>query len=416
LSKSDFKYKLNYYTLLILAFVIPLHKEFAAPFIALFFITSLINCKPKAELLTSAKILLPIVLLIISLISLLYSTDISSGFSKIETKLSWLIFPISFFFSNLNFKKITPKILVSFIEGCIVAAIISVINATIFLYYSGSAEYFFYGNFGVFHHTSYTGMYYSFALIIIYYFALKPSKKFHLSRTLNFLLIVFFSVCIALLVSRTAIFTLLIIHVFALSFWIFHHKKLLLGSMAVLSILITFFALLYASPTFNSRVKGAFDVDKSNQNSSTNTRFNLWKLNLEIAFEHPIIGVGEGDVQEIQEIKYFESNNSELKNHFLNAHNQFIQTWIATGLIGLICLLSILVAVATKSWENNFIIGSFFIVLVLINFVTEAMLETQSGVIFIAFFTCLFWTKLSLQPKEKLAVQIEKDTSKTILN
>ena len=416
MSKSDFKYKLNYFTLLILAFVIPLHKEFAAPFIALFFITSLIYCKSKADLIRSTKTLLPVILLIVSLISLFYSLDVSNGFSKIETKLSWIIFPLSFFFSNLNFKKITPNILVSFIEGCVVAGLISGINASIILYFSGSAEYFFYGNFGIFHHTSYTGMYYSFALIIIYYFALKPSKKFHLSSSMNFFLIVFFSVCIALLVSRTAIFTLMLIHIISLSFWIFHHKKFLLGSIAVLSIFITFLALFYTSPTFNSRVKGAFDVDKSNQNSSSNTRLNLWKLNLEIAFEHPIIGVGEGDVQEIQEIKYFESNNVELKNHFLNAHNQFIQTWIATGLIGLISLLIILLGVAVKSWKNNFIIGSFFIVLVLINFVTEAMLETQSGVIFIAFFTCLFWTKLSLQPKEKLTLQIEKDTSKSILN
>lgn len=402
--------------MLILAFVIPLHKEIIAPVIALFFITSIINVKPLKELIPSIKILTPALLLLISIISLLYSSDLASGLLKIETKLSWFIFPLSFFISKLNIKKITPKIFISFIEGCVVGALISIINASILTSISGNLDHFFYGNFGLFHHTSYSGMYYTLALIITYYYVLKPNKKLHFSKVTNFSLIVFLSICIALLVSRTAIITMIFVHFLALLYWIIYHKKYVLGISAIVGITITFIALFKLSPTFNSRVVGAFDVEKSNKNSASNTRFNLWILNLEIAFENPIIGVGEGDVQEIQEQKYFDSDNNTLKNHFLNAHNQYIQSWIATGIIGLLMLITLLSIVMITSWRNNFYIGTFFIVLVFINFVTEAMLETQSGVIFIAFFTCLFWTKLSYKTTDKSTNQINLDNPTIVIN
>jgi O-antigen ligase len=377
--------------LLVLAFVIPLNKEFSSPSIALLLIAACINHKPWKMIFQDWKVLLPLLIFVVSATSLLYTTDLNAGISKLETKLSWLLFPLIIAISNLPFKKIIPNIVRSFVDGCFVAAVLSLINATVLYSLSGDLSHYFYGNFGFFHHTSYAGMYYAFALVIVYYYALKPSKKFHFKPFINFAFIVFFSICIALLVSRTALITVFFIHLFALGYWIFKHKKYLLGSLAVGGITFSFVLLLLISPTFKERVIGAFDFSSENETSASNTRFTLWKLNFDLAKEHLLLGVGEGDVQSLQEQTYFKAHNSALKNHFLNAHNQYIQTLVTTGMIGLLVLLYFFVVLFKNCWNTKFVIGSYFILLVFINFVTEAMLETQSGVIFIAFFTCLFW-------------------------
>ncbi|MDX1798726.1 MAG: hypothetical protein R3255_08760, partial [Candidatus Lokiarchaeia archaeon] len=131
MTKLDYKYKFNYYTLLLIAFVIPLHKGIAPIAISLFFISSIINnnFKSPPKQISRKSFILLISLYAFYLLGMLYSSDKPQAYFSLEEKLSLLAFPISVYISNLNFKKDLHKILLSFVEGCLISVIMSLINS-----------------------------------------------------------------------------------------------------------------------------------------------------------------------------------------------------------------------------------------------------------------------------------------------
>jgi O-antigen ligase len=76
-------------------------------------------------------------------------------------------------------------------------------------------------------------------------------------------------------------------------------------------------------------------------------------------------------------------------NENLNAHNQYLQTTIATGIPGLIlfivAMLSALWAAVLKP-DYGYLL---FLILFLFCIITESMLESEAGVIFFSFFNSL---------------------------
>jgi O-antigen ligase len=389
--KIDVKYTLNYYALLLLAFVIPLHKEMFAPTTMLFILASIVNRHPWEQLKRKGSYLLLITLFILYAFSLLYTENITSGLEKLETKLSLFFLPLGFFLTKLSIKEHLGALFRAFVEGVFLGGVISLIHSGILTYYSGDVNHFFYSGFGLFHHTSYAAMYTCTALIIIYYYAFKPNKIFHFSPWVNLLLIITFSLFIGLLLSRTALLVLFIIHFSALTYWIIFQRKYLLGTLSFLAIAGVFSALMLTHNGFNQRVKGALDFSKEHEHSATMKRAALWKINWQLAQQNPIFGVGDGDVAFHQEKVYFEKGNQVLKKYSLNAHNQYLQTLVALGWIGLFALLTPYIYLSIRHYRSRFWLPIFILCVILINFVTESMLETQSGVAFISFYLALFW-------------------------
>ena len=89
--------------------------------------------------------------------------------------------------------------------------------------------------------------------------------------------------------------------------------------------------------------------------------------------------------------KYQQLGYTGAYSHKLNAHNQFLQTGIALGIIGILFLIITLVLPAYISWQQNNYFYVCLIVLLSFNFLTESMLETQSGVMFYAFLSSLLF-------------------------
>jgi O-antigen ligase len=75
----------------------------------------------------------------------------------------------------------------------------------------------------------------------------------------------------------------------------------------------------------------------------------------------------------------------------LNVHNQYIETLIGQGIIGLLWLLSILLLPLIISIKEKKIFFIGFIIITGINLFFESMFNTQAGVIFFAFFYSLFF-------------------------
>lgn len=153
---------------------------------------------------------------------------------------------------------------------------------------------------------------------------------------------------------------------------------------------------LQASSTMFSRIPQLmFEIDGyfEGVNASGNSlaqRLEYWRVSKEIIKDHPIIGVGTGDVPQAFLHKYEQIPNSLDKKYQLRSHNQYLSIAIAIGIIGLILFLFFfLFPIPTAFKERNY----FYLICLcisLLSFISEDTLETQDGVFFCAFLTNFF--------------------------
>jgi O-antigen ligase len=75
----------------------------------------------------------------------------------------------------------------------------------------------------------------------------------------------------------------------------------------------------------------------------------------------------------------------------LNAHNQYLQTYIALGIPGILLLMILLAFPGWIAFRRIHFVYFCFLAVFAFNILVESMLEVQAGVIYYAFFNALFF-------------------------
>ena len=132
---------------------------------------------------------------------------------------------------------------------------------------------------------------------------------------------------------------------------------------------------------------------KRGENPSGHTltmRFEFWKTASYIIHDHPIFGVGTGDIQDAFNSMYEETDSKLDSVWRLRCHNQYLAIGVAFGCLGLLLFVFYLLypAFALRK-QLHYLYWPFFLIAIL-SFVTEDTLETQSGVTFFIFFQSFF--------------------------
>lgn len=332
--------------------------------------------------------------LMLHVVGYFFSTNKSEAATSIEIKMSFLAFPILIFVSNFNEIQI-KKIVISFVSGCFLVCLIYLFRAG-FLYFFQDFNAFFYTEFTYFMHPSYFAMYLILALLVImlYY------KQWlgHLSN-LNMkigLLSVTFVICIILASSKMGLISaVLILPATLLALWYkAGYKKSIV--VLVLAMIIGLVVMYKLFPDYFGRIKTAINVSSSVETidktsaESTAVRILIWDEAVKIIKQHWLFGTTPGDANDELHKAYRLNGMTGALNKNLNAHNQYLQTFIGTGLIGFImlCLMTLGTIVYGILKKNTMLI--LFSILISLNFLVESMLQAQAGFIFFVFFLCLF--------------------------
>lgn len=336
------------------------------------------------------------------ILGLTYSENQGKAMFSLEVKLSFLIFPLVFFFHPPFSKEERDKILKWFYFGSAFSVVMCLLYATYnfistkYLIAQGDKElwdfgmnFYFKERLSPFLHPSYLSMYYVFAMIVGY--AMKDDLPERPGIIFNSVL---FPLAIVLLVSKSGVFTLLIwlLYLFRRKIKMgFSVRKLLFILMAGMGVIALF---VVSVPEFRGRfteMTHAFSSAKQigEKSSSTRVRQNVWKVGMEIMRDHPLLGVGPGDAREELLIRYEEQGLNDELEHEYNCHNQYLETGIATGLTGVVLLLLALLVPLWGSIRRNYFLLTAFLLLIIVNILVESMFETQAGVIFYAFMNSL---------------------------
>jgi O-antigen ligase len=121
-------------------------------------------------------------------------------------------------------------------------------------------------------------------------------------------------------------------------------------------------------------------------------RLAIWKCSADIIKHHWLFGVGTGDVQDSLQQSY-ENRKFYFASRYnrYNAHNQYIQIALATGVVGLLLLLSCIIYPIwcyKKRFRGNLYL-LFILIFAFICF-SESILEASKGIIWYSFFNSIF--------------------------
>lgn len=354
-------------------------------------------------------------------VGLIFTEDMATGLFNLEKKLSLFIFPIVLGTSHQLSAREIKYIFNTFIAVCISAIGISFLlllfDSSIpdpvhvnFDYlneqkfreaFTGSAEtwsLFSYIGFGsIIHlHPTYFSLYITFAIGLL--FAQHYNSFDGYSSIKKAALILIMLVMITTLVflsSRIVLFSFLIIFLATL-FWFFfiQQRKSLRGAAYSFALSLFIASLIYINPITRFRLvqeplnSGFSYAETSKDWNSFNLRILQWSSSIKIIKVNWLTGVGTGDIQKELNEEYaaFDLGIFDLN---LNAHNQYLQTALGVGLVGILFWIFSLLYPFITAWKENFTIYLYFIFLFSMCCLTESMLEMQKGVVFYSFFNSL---------------------------
>ena len=134
---------------------------------------------------------------------------------------------------------------------------------------------------------------------------------------------------------------------------------------------------------------------KNNPSTESNTsRLLMWSTSIDVFKEFPFAGVGTGDYDDVLTKKNESYGNSGVAMHRYNSHNQFLNTMVQLGLLGLVVLIMLFLNGFKMAYQQKNIIGLFTLSCFFLNFLFESFIESQAGIILFCLLTiAIFYLK-----------------------
>ncbi|MES2397297.1 MAG: O-antigen ligase family protein [Bacteroidota bacterium] len=295
------------------------------------------------------------------------------------------------------------KILLSFVISCFLATLLSILHIYYLHFYteiplpSLTVESFYRDNFTSLLdiHPTYYSMYITFSTIVIVFFLFRDWNKLKIYvKFLALFVIVYFAFINILLSSRMLLLISLLMLVTLLIRFLFKNRVAGIIIILFLTLSTTFFFIHK-----NNIIKKRFTELTETQwtppigiyYNSTNLRVGILNCSFSLLKNNWLFGFGTGSAQKNLNACYQSSGYSDvLFIDQYDTHNQYLNVWLNTGVIGLAIFLLTIVIPMKKAYKANCFLYLAFLSLIALCCFTESLLERQSGIVFYAFFNSLF--------------------------
>ncbi|MFZ1496413.1 MAG: O-antigen ligase family protein [Saprospiraceae bacterium] len=220
---------------------------------------------------------------------------------------------------------------------------------------------------------------------IIFMFEVKNGKM-KMALGIGIVLLILFEHFLSV---RTGLVSMYLSLFLILSLYIIQKRQFIAGGILGLCLLISPIIAYHYVPSFRYKVdytKWDWDNYRQEKNlaSSDASRMVAWELARKSISEHPIFGVGLGDVKNTMEA-HFTFSYPSLKPKL--PHNQYLTIWLGTGLLGLFVFILMIMFPVFYHRTNLFVLA-ISLVCILSMFV-EDTLENAIGTAIYTFFLFL---------------------------
>ncbi len=203
-----------------------------------------------------------------------------------------------------------------------------------------------------------------------------------------------------LISNRMGIFLCVIITLFFLLRLV---QSAAIKSLTVVFIFFVLIGLYSWNQTFQQKIKALVQVDAQqtiqlDEESSLgrtwdglHLRLAIWDCATDVIKRHPLAGVGVGDAQQtLQEAYENRKFYFASRHNTYNAHNQFLEQWLMTGIVGCLLFILALAIPLILSLKNDKLLYSLFLIIFICFCLTESVLEVTKGVVWFSFFNSIF--------------------------
>ncbi len=195
--------------------------------------------------------------------------------------------------------------------------------------------------------------------------------------------------------NRTSFLSIILISLFLLVFD--RRGKLWEKSFILLSIIVVSIFIVKNVTHLNTKLtKDIFknpDIELVGENNPRNIpRISRWIALIDNPSEIGFFGVGISNAQSYINKKYLAYDLKVAYKNGYNAHNQYLQTYIESGLLGLCLLLIILFYPFIYFCKHKYFYSASTVLIFIIFGMTESFLLRQSGVVFFVPYITLLLT------------------------
>ena len=345
------------------------------------------------------RMLLGLLLYIPALYAWYISPDKNLAKTDLQVKFSLWIFPVLLAMNPRLSAKQINRLLQAFAAATVLFVLTSLVYAT-WQYLHQGYDAFSYKKLVAFTiiHPSYIGMFIDMTIALLLLDMFQPiHDRRWLPRKWTLVIVLLLFVFLILLTAKNAMLLGMLLLVIALFNYVRttgKWKQAALASLILCSLLSLFIAF---NPTARERFTILLRYNDVSYENSVNSRAETWKAVSQLIPQYGWKGAGSGELQGLLDRQY-EQNGFDLgvKEHH-NAHNQYFQTLLESGIGG---LLLYLLCFGTGIWwavkNKDRMLGAFLLVF-LFSILTESMLKTQSGVLFFTLFHAIFLMQLPVK-------------------
>ncbi len=325
----------------------------------------------------------------ISCLGMIYTQDTEEGTKILTRNLPFFIFPLIFSTVKINEKPIL--FLLKYFSFSVILASLFALGKASYLKINNLGDYFHFIKLEVLQdkHNTYFAM---FCVAAIAYFLFNLKKKTWWYAGC----IIYLLGYIYLLSVRISIVALVVVAVIYLisnrrSFPVKYFYLTLMGCALIP-------VLFYFSPSFQEKFNPY--TPQGEAISDMGSRKIHWQAALDqITGNNVLLGAGTGDGHTglYENYKKFGFETGFLEKY--NAHNQYIETVLYYGLMG----LTLLIGMLFYAFRKNLILKNYLALTLIVVFsvfmLTESILQRQDGIVLCAFFISLFSMKEKLEEK-----------------
>lgn len=330
--------------------------------------------------------LLFIAFFVLYLLGMTITEHVEMGWSVVERKLSFLIFPLLFFTAERIYEEECRRSLDLFLAGCTIASLYCLSGAA-WDFLANGENNFFYKDLGSYlqFHPTYFAMYIGFCLFLVLrriffeWYDIRPRL-----RWIYLTLAPYWAIFLVLLSARMQLLILGLLLSISLIFWMHQQKQLWKGLLVVGSLALLGIVLFSTIPAARFRFDALIEQIRSGE--TANIRLDIWSSAWPSVQEKWLTGHGTGDVQAELDRVYQQVDLQPALEKHLNAHNQYLQTTLALGSLGLGVFCFLLFQSFLAAYRTHFYLLQWFLWLFTLSCLTESMLETQRGILFFGFF------------------------------
>jgi O-antigen ligase len=250
-------------------------------------------------------------------------------------------------------------------------------------------------------HAGYLSLYIAFCItfVVSRFHAASTPRKMRLGASLLVLTIGLF-----FLASRNTLIAMLFVLLIIYPFFSLQYKwrSVLITVVCLIGCTIAIVKVPYLRERFSKQLVtdlGSRSHERTTISyGSAEPRIERWKGAALLISRSPAIGYGTGDEIPMLKTEYIRRGLFISYMEELNAHNQYLSYALKNGIAGLVLFLAAFIFYLWLAFSTRLFIYVSFIVLLMIGFYTENILDANKGIVFFALFnTVLGYHALSLR-------------------